>query len=187
MRFLRSFALALLAALTIASLSMAQKTAGQIAGQATLEDGKPAEGVTVTATSAVLQGQRTAVTVSTGEYVLPGLPPGDYTIAFTLEGMNTVESKVTLPLGGTVRVEARMVPEAITETIEVRSEAAPLVTPSVGSNRDYKTIDQLAIGRTLAQIGTLTPGVTDNTQLPGQLSISGGFGYDNVFMVNGVD
>ena len=33
----------------------------------------------------------------------------------------------------------------------------------------------------------LTPGVTDNTPSASQVTISGAFAYDNVFLMNGVD
>src|SRR4030095_11660687 len=48
-------------------------------------------------------------------------------------------------------------------------------------------VDTLAPGRTLEQIADLAPGLTDNTPNAGQVTIAGGFAYDNVFMLGGVD
>lgn len=50
-------------------------------------DQSPLPGVTVTVTSPNLQGARTAVTSAAGDYLVPFLPPGEYTVAFELEGM----------------------------------------------------------------------------------------------------
>jgi hypothetical protein len=161
---------------------------GQLVGTVTLNDGTPAEGVMVTATSKALQGERTAATVNTGEYVLRGLPPGGYTLRFELGGLRTGTAEVVVPLGATARQDMVLVPETFEETIEVTMEAAPLETPTVGANLTSETIDELAVGRrTLSNVALLTPGVTGRTELGGQLSISGGFNYDNVFLVNGVD
>ena len=43
------------------------------------------------------------------------------------------------------------------------------------------------MGRDIFMISELAPGVTDNAPSGGQLTINGGFGYDNVFLIDGVD
>src|SRR5213596_1241950 len=70
-----------------------------LAGTVTGPDGNPLPGVTITAKSPALMGERTTVTTTTGDYIMPGLPPGDYTISFTLEGMAPNDVKRTLVLG----------------------------------------------------------------------------------------
>ena len=45
-------------------------------GTVTDQSGTPLPGVTVTAKSPALMGERTTVTQTTGDYNLPGLPPG---------------------------------------------------------------------------------------------------------------
>ena len=61
----------------------------------TEEDGSPVPGVTVTATSPAMQGQRTAYTGESGNWVIRNLPPGQYELTFELEGMATpVQSTV---------------------------------------------------------------------------------------------
>jgi len=42
--------------------------------------------VTVTVASPALQGVRTAVTSANGEFLLPFLPPGEYTVTCELQG-----------------------------------------------------------------------------------------------------
>ena len=52
---------------------------GTISGRVVSSDEAPLPGVTVTATSPNLQGDRTVVTTVNGDFVIPLLPPGDYT------------------------------------------------------------------------------------------------------------
>ena len=64
-----------IAMLLLGSAGFAQQT-GSISGKVTLQDGQPAAGVRVEATSDVLPRPRTATTSANGEYKLPQLPPG---------------------------------------------------------------------------------------------------------------
>jgi hypothetical protein len=61
------------------------------------------------------------------------------------------------------------------------------VNPTVGANYKHEEIQSLATPRSLQGISQLAPGVTENTPNAGQLAINGGFAFDNVFMLNGVD
>src|SRR5215208_823605 len=184
-----SWVLALAMGLAASGVAFAQGSQfGTLVGTATLNDGSPAAGVQVTVTSPSLQGERTTVTQSNGDYILRGLPPGEYTVRFFLEGLRPEEGRTTLPLGGTARRDVQLQAEAVEETIVVTGESASaLETPSVGANLTDETIDALPRTRTPDAIATLAPGVTANTPLAGQVSISGGFAYDNLFLLNGVD
>ncbi len=187
-RFLGLLAL-LLAALAAAPAARAQGVqTGVLVGTATSNDGQPLPGVTVTVTSPALIGERSAMTAVNGDFILKGLPPGSYTVRFSLEGMQTVERSATVPLGGTARSDAAMEVMAASETVVVEGEApSALETTSIGANFDAKQVDALPVNRTPNAIVELAGGVTDNTPNVGQVAISGGFAYDNVFMVNGVD
>ncbi len=184
-----SLSLLALALLLLPAAAWAQGTqTGTLTGQATDSNGEGLPGVTVTATSPSLLGARTAFTGSNGDYVLRGLPPGSYTVIFELEGMTTVERTASVELGRPARVDARLQVSAVEETIVVRGESpTALETSSVGANYDAEMIDSLATSRTLFGIAQLAPGLTTNTPNGGQVTISGAFGYDNVFLVDGVD
>src|SRR5690348_4016263 len=67
----------------------AQQT-GSIQGKVVDTSGAVLPGVTVEAKSPVLPSSRTTVTDSAGAFQLPALPPGSYTITFTLSGFQTV-------------------------------------------------------------------------------------------------
>ncbi len=146
-------------------------------------------GVTVTIKSPALQGTRTTVTDENGLFIFRGLPPGRYSVTFELSGMETREERGEVLLGSTTAVNSTMAVAGLTEAVEVtaRVTPAPLETPSLGSNLAYETINSLPTGRTLSDIAELSPGLTDNTPNAGQVTISGAFAYDNVFLVDGVD
>src|ERR1051326_1735406 len=57
----------------------------------------------ITATSPVLQGERSVISDEAGMYEVRALPPGDYLVRAELEGFSTVSSRVTLALGLDVR------------------------------------------------------------------------------------
>ena len=90
-----------------------------LTGTVTGPDGKPLPGVTVTAKSPNQMGERTTVTSSTGDYNLPGLAPGDYTITYSLEGMSAQTRKQNLVLGVPTRIDEQMKVSSVTEAITV--------------------------------------------------------------------
>src|SRR3954469_6207892 len=91
--FIRLFLLLILTPLPAA----AQQT-GSITGKITDSSGAVLPGVTVEAKSNVLPSARSTVSGADGVYQLPALPPGTYTVTFTLQGFQTVarQSQVQL-------------------------------------------------------------------------------------------
>jgi hypothetical protein len=182
-------ALALLAAIAIATPARAQGVqTGMLAGTARDAAGLVLPGVTVTVASPALQGERTTITDENGHYVLRGLPPGPYTVTFTLQGFSTTTLRARVDLGQQADLDAQLAIASVAETVNVVGEKSTvLASPQGGANYKAAEIDALATPRTLSGIAELAPGVTDNTPNTGQVTISGGFAYDNVFLVDGVD
>ncbi|HEX3529259.1 MAG TPA: carboxypeptidase-like regulatory domain-containing protein, partial [Thermoanaerobaculia bacterium] len=85
MRLLGRYVLSGALLIALAAAGFAQTTGG-IVGRVTDEQGGVLPGVTVEARGPALQGSRAATTDGTGSYRLTLLPPGDYTVTFTLEG-----------------------------------------------------------------------------------------------------
>src|SRR5262245_55149863 len=160
-----------------------------VTGTVTSADDAALPGVTVTAVSPVLLGERTVVTDVNGVYALKGLPAGTYTISFELADFQPARrNDVVLNVGGTIEVSATMSLAARAETLTVTAEApSALTTVATGQSLTKNDIDALPIGRRPVDIAELTPGLTTNTFTAGQLAISGAYGFDNVFMVDGVD
>ncbi len=181
--------LVLVLAVAVAAPAFAQGTQyGTIRGSVTLADGTPAAGVEVTATSPAQPGERTAVTTATGEYILRNLVAGPYTLTYELEGLSVHQSTATVSLGQTTPVDVTMTPEVVEETIQVTGERASLLASSeVSTTYTADQVNKLPIARTPDAIATLAPGLTDNTPNAGQVTISGAFAYDNIFLIDGVD
>ena len=99
MRVKVGIVLALCAAL-LPGLASAQQT-GTIVGKVLDTGGLVLPGVTVEARSNVLPAPRVTVTGDAGEFRLPALPPGTYTVEFALSGMATLtrQVEVQLPAG----------------------------------------------------------------------------------------
>lgn len=160
---------------------------GVLVGSVTSSDGQTLPGVSVTITSPALQGSRTTQTTINGDYILKGLPSGTYRVVFELSGFANVEKNVVVRLD-TLTVDTRMSVSSVQETVVVTAEApSVLETPQAGATYTSRDIDSIATGRTIVGIAELAPGLTDNTPNSGQVTISGGFAYDNLFMVDGVD
>ena len=186
--------------LTLALLAGATRSAsgqgltGQITGTVVDNSKAVLPGVTVTARNAATQTTREAVTDGSGEFTIPNLLAGTYTVTAALPGFRTYERSgvqltaterldlpaITLELGG------------VTETVQVTSEAAAIQTRS-GERSAVITETDLADrglkGRDA--LGTLMtlPGVVDtsNRDAPGSvggLSINGqssiAFAYDGI-------
>src|SRR5690242_18938744 len=77
-------------------------------GTVTSSHGQSLPGVTISVHSPALQGVRSVTSDASGRYILRALPPGDYTVTFTLTGMETIEKKVVAELGHTIPVDAVM-------------------------------------------------------------------------------
>jgi len=179
-----SFGLTLLAATQLYAQGV---QSGVLVGNVTSSDGQALPGVSVTITSPALQGSRTTQTTMNGDYILKGLPSGSYRVLFELSGFASLEKNAVVRLE-TLTLDARMNVSSVQETVLVTAEApSVLETTSAGATYTSRDIDSIATGRTIVGIAELAPGLTDNTPNSGQVTISGGFAYDNLFMVDGVD
>ena len=162
---------------------------GEVSGTVSSSDGLTLPGATITAAGPALQGVRTVVADAKGNYVIRALPPGTYKVTFEMSGLSPRSENVVIELGRQTVVNATLALAGVAENVNVTAEVstAGLTSPTVGANYTATEINQLPTGRTPALIAELAPGLTANTPNSGQVTISGGFAYDNVFMINGVD
>lgn len=161
-----------------------QATTGQLTGTVR-QAGAPLPGVAVTISSPQLQGTRTTVTSGNGAYNFPALPPGDYTVVFSLEGMQTMTRKANIGLVTTSRVDAEMKLASVAEAITVTASAPTVLeTTQVETNMKQQDVNRLPMRRDPVGVANLAPGVTTNGP-GGNTVISGAFSYDNLYLVNG--
>jgi hypothetical protein len=100
----RKTLIAVALALLVASATVAQTTS-TLTGTVTTGGG-PLPGVTVTISSPALLGVRTTVSGPNGDYSFPGLPPGQYSVRFELQGLQTLTKRAELRLAETARADA---------------------------------------------------------------------------------
>lgn len=181
--------LSLALALSVGTQAWAQgRQTGTLRGSAHDSSDAVLPGVTVTVASQSMQGTRAAVTDMNGNYELLGLANGEYLATFRLDGFTTLETTVTVPLGGMVETNVSMQVGRVTETVQVTAVVpSPLASTEASANVTGEQVGTLPVGRSPFRIAELTPGLTANTPNNGLLAIKGSFAYDNVFLIDGVD
>ena len=184
--------LVLLLLLFVSSTALAQTT-GSIAGHVTDSSGAALPGVTVEARSTAMQGVRTAVTDSAGAYRLRLLPPGDYSMSFSLEGFAAeMRRSIAVALDKETALDLTLKPSA-SEEITVTSQAPVLDTTStsLGANLNTRSIETLPTGRNYASISQVVPGVStdasNNNPSQSTISVYGSSGAENSFFIDGVN
>ena len=179
-----------LAFLVLASAAVpafAQQT-GSIQGKVTDPQGAVLPGVTVEARSNVLPGPRVTVTSGDGAYQLPALPPGEYTLTFTLDGMQTQTRKAQVQLSEITTADAALGLRGVTEAVTVTAEAALIdkTSAAITSGISSAQISSVPVGQEYRDLIKLIPGVQytqDSTRGPS----SGSNGQDNVYAFDGVN
>ena len=184
----RTFGLVLLAALAFASVALAQGIpTARLSGRVTDADGAGVPGVNVDVTSVALQGQRTTQTDVNGEYIVPSLPPGDYTLTYTMDGFEAQTQNVKLASAQTERLDVNMSVAMISETIEVTGEAVSVISKDNTNATTVlqDTLEELPVARTQLAAVNLSSG-TAATGPNAAITISGAQSWENSYLINGV-
>jgi hypothetical protein len=149
--------------LTPTSATAQAATNATIAGTARDATGSVLPGVTVQVESpALIERVRTALTDNQGTYRVVSLPPGTYTVTFTLSGFRTYRREgIELTTGFTAPVNAELSIGQVAETVTVTA-ASPVV--DVQNTRSASVIRQerlqaLPTNQSLQGFATLTVGV----------------------------
>lgn len=160
---------------------------GTVNGRVAEAEGLPLPGVTVTAKSPALQGSRTAVTNVNGDFVMPNLSPGDYTLTFVMSGFTTVTRTAKVSGGQQVAVNAKMSISAVAAeaTVVAQSETVSQ-TAQAASTYSAEVTSKLPVTRNYLSTVALSAGVNFNFSATAP-SISGSASFDNVMTVNGVN
>ena len=168
---------------------MAQTMTGKIMGTVLLEDGSTVPGVLIEATSPRMVGKTSTVSDENGTYKLLNLPPGVYTLTFTLQGLLTVVQKnVSLVAEQTVTLNVPMKMGEVTEQITVSGIAAQIDVKSTAKTQTLtkEVFQTLPKGRNFDSLLTTIPGVQNEPLVAGS-SFDGASGLENVYYVDGVD
>jgi len=144
MRFAK-FAIAL-AALCLCLL--AQTDRGTISGNVTDPSGAGIPEAKVSAVQAGTNSTFSTVSTSSGDFTVPSLPVGDYTVRVEREGFKSyVTSGVTITAGGSARVAALLNVGAVSESVEVTASAVQMQTEDAKTSTavSNKLVDELPL------------------------------------------
>jgi hypothetical protein len=172
---------------------------GTLAGTVKDASGGVLPGVTVEASSPVLiEKVRTAVTDGAGKYQIVNLPPGSYSINFSLTGFSTVRrDAVDVSINVVTTIDADLRVGTVQETITVTGES-PIV--DIQSSAQTRTVTaqafkELPVGSSWIQMAALVPAIrASNTDVGGilgdqtgaQVQAHGSAFMDGVSMIDGL-
>jgi Carboxypeptidase regulatory-like domain len=175
------------ACLACATPAIAQQT-GAITGKVVDTGGAVLPGVTVEARSDVLPGPRETVTDGNGDYRLPALPPGNYTLKFELSGMQVVTRQALVQLAQDTMADATLGVAGVSENVTVTASASLVERDSatIKSGLSNQQILAIPVGQEYRDLIKLIPGV-QVTQDTIRGPSAGGSGQDNVYQFDGVN
>ena len=184
-------------ALAVSRLT-AQTTAAQITGRITDASGGVIVGARVVAANVGTGALRETVSNETGNYTVPLLEPGSYSLSVRKDGFRAAEREgVTLHVNQLARIDLVLPVGDVAEKIVVTADAALLEADqaSLGTVVDNRKITDLPLnGRNPFDLAFLTPGAVAYNRLPlagnniplSNLSINGGPTMGNEILLDGI-
>ncbi len=155
---------ALLALLILCAAGVfAQAVDGNLTGTVTDSTGAAVPNAKVTLTETTTSVSRAASTNESGNYTFPNIPPGSYSVSVEVTGFKkTTRTGVDVLVNSTIRVDLSVQPGNVTESIEVKAEAALLQTETADTGRkiESKFIADLPLGgsHNFQNLSILVPG-----------------------------
>lgn len=125
-----------------------QADRGSIRGAVTDATGAVVPAARVTATRTVTNTNFATTSGATGDYVIPSLQAGEYSLKVEADGFKTfTRTNIIVTASGTARADATMEVGQLTETVEVVSSLAQLETTNakVQASVSTKMMDQLPL------------------------------------------
>ncbi len=197
----RALALSALALAGGASAAHAQSTA-TLSGNVTDPSGAVLAQAQITVHSLATGVDRVVQTDSAGDYSVPSLQPGNYSIVVKAQGFSDFRvASVTLEVDQNVTTNARLGLASAGEVVQVQS-AAPILdaqTITVGQVIDQKTVQEVPLnGRHFLDLTNLTPGTVVPPVTGSLTGASRGLGANSFntagqredsvnFMINGIN
>src|SRR5262245_41115290 len=147
--------------------------------------------MTVTVKGEKIVGSQTAVTNAQGLYRFAGLPPGTYTIVYTLSGFTTVtRPSVKVDLGGIAEENIALKVSQIAEEVTVTGESPVVDTSSnqVSTTYDKDWVRNAPIRRfTFFDLINAAPGVNQSISTSSRSTSLGSASDENSYQLDGTD
>jgi hypothetical protein len=175
-----------------------QTTAAQITGRVTDPSDAVVAGANVTATNRATGVTRDTTSNEAGNYAVPLLEPGTYTLSVQRDGFRPVErTGITLHVNQLARIDVVLQVGAVNEKLLVTADAPLLEAEqsSLGAVVDNRKVVDLPLnGRNPFDLVFLTPGALAYNRLPlpgnniplSNLSINGGPTMGNEILLDGI-
>lgn len=182
----------LVAPLTLPSPAFAQRVTGQVTGTVSDPSQAVLPGVTVALKGTSVVGVQTATTNEKGFYRFPALPPGSYTLTFTLSGFATMNREsVRVQVGQTTEENVTLRVGGMSENVLVEGAAAVVDTVSnqVSTNYGEEWVKTAPVPRyTFFDLINAAPGVAQTSSDNGQRQTSfGSSTNENSYQMDGTD
>jgi outer membrane receptor protein involved in Fe transport len=193
LRLLFSSFFLLLLSIANVPVTMAQSPTATLTGTVTDQNDAVIPGVNIAVISIAQGFQRSAVTDGDGAYLVPLLPPGNYTVKAEREGFTPAEVRdVVLNIYDRVNLRIQLKVGALSgQNVDIVDRPALIDESSaVATTVDRQFVENLPLnGRSFQSLITLSPGVvltkTDFNEA-GQFSVNGQRANANYFTVDGV-
>jgi hypothetical protein len=146
----------------VACGSVYAQTTATLSGEVKDPQGALLPGATVKVHSIATGAERSVTTGSSGDFVLPSLPPGEYSVEVTSTGFATYRvTRLVLQVDQKADLPINLAVQSAGETVQVES-AAPMIdstTITVGQVIDTKTVQEVPLnGRHFLDLTVLTAG-----------------------------
>jgi hypothetical protein len=193
-----AFIILALISLTASSPLRAQSFRGSLVGTVLDQSGAAVPNAPVVATNQGTGVSRSTSTDVSGNFSIPELPIGNYTVSVTVEGFAPVsQADIHVDVAAERRVDITLSPARQRLSVEVRAEV-PMVTTTedtLGGTIESSQVENLPVnGRDYTKLIYLNPGVTGGpdqiTDSPGsfgEFSVNGARGRANNFLLDGTD
>ena len=192
----------LLVLFVLACAAYAQETRGTIVGRVTDPAGALVPGAEVRATNVATGVSAVSKSNEAGNFVLPYLLPGGYTLQAELTGFKKfVREGIEVRVNDTIEVNIELTVGNVTESVNVVAETPLLATAesSLGQVIDQRRVQELpSFGGSPMVLVQLAPGVMNSTDMRlakagsfsinknSQFSTDGAGQYNNEFTLDGV-
>ncbi len=185
MKIVKRAVVVMVLALTASAALAQSRNTGALRGVVTDETGGRIPGVLVILESPdMIGGQKAVTTDGQGTFRFPELPPGTYTITFSITGYQTVKREgIRVEASKTFDVDQGLTPQVGEETIIV-SSLPPLVdvTSSATSTiMSEEYLNNIPTGRFQPDTLNLAPGIENSS------AYGGGASSANAYQIDGVD
>jgi Carboxypeptidase regulatory-like domain/TonB dependent receptor len=164
-------------------------TTGAINGKVSDKTGAVLPGVTVEASSAAMMGSRPILTDAQGRYEFRAVPPGEYTLKFSLAGFaRKVRDGIRVNLGETATVDEVLDLASRQEEVVVLAGRSPVVDRSgtaLAHSFDVRQLADLPAARSAGAVTQATPGI-QLTVFEGGASVGPGGGPFTAYGTPGV-